>query len=78
MINQAGYLYGSGDQFPRVGPADKYHWRAKEGVVIPRWVLYRGNKEVGLELYALHECMDVPDIIYQMLEGLNNGYSIRL
>jgi hypothetical protein len=71
MVNQPGYLYGTGDPFPRVGPKDKWHWRAEDGIAIPRWVLYNGNKEIGLELYATHESIDVPDLLAQTLTGLN-------
>jgi hypothetical protein len=72
-MDQPGYLYGTGDQHPRVGPKDKFHWRALEGITMPRWVLFNGNKEIGLELYATHEMIDVSDVIFQMLTGLNDG-----
>ena len=77
MADGTGYVYGDGDRFPRVGPKDKFHWRVKQGTAIPYWSLYNGNKEIGLEVYPIHEVGDRPDYLNQMLEGLNNGYAIK-
>lgn len=76
-ISGPGYLYGSGDQFPRVGPKEQFHWVAEQGIALPRWILYRGTKNLGIELYATNEVHDIPDLLNQMLTGLNSGYSIK-
>lgn len=70
--NQPGYVYGTGDQFPRVGSPNKFHWRVQMGMVHPYWALFKGNREVGLHLFAIHESIDVPDVLNQMLSGLNH------
>jgi hypothetical protein len=71
-LQHSGYLYGTGDPHPRVGPKDKWHWRAQDGVKIAYWSLYAGTKEMGLHIFPIHEAQDWPDLLNQMLTGLNN------
>lgn len=71
-VEQAGYLYGTGDPFPRIGPKETYHWRAQDGIKVPYWSLWNGDKELGLHVFAIHEMQDWPDLLCQLLKGLNH------
>lgn len=71
---QPGYLWGSNQDEPIiVGPHNKWHFRAQEGVKLPYWSLWNGGKEIGLHIFPIHEMKDWPDVLYQMLSGLNRG-----
>lgn len=72
-ITQPGYLYGTGDVFPRIGPKTAFHWQAQEGIKVPYWSLWYRDKEVGLHVFSIHETQDWPDILCQMLTGLNES-----
>lgn len=72
-FEQPGYLFGLGETHPRVGPKLAYHWKAQIGTALPYWSLYNGTQEIGLHVFPIHETQDWPDLLNQMLKGLNNA-----
>lgn len=71
---QPGYLWGQNSEEPIiVGPEDKWHWCAMPGIRVPYWELFNGVRPIGLHVFPIHENQDWPDVLFQMLTGLNNG-----